>query len=102
MSAQTKPCSASSLVSFTSLRNVSSGGMLALAEYWKDFGQVSLFMCSLSFLMESLDFLMLVSKEVMSIYYFTFPAWSLVFSRRFRLAVLLLVLVVGFVSWFYL
>ena len=51
-----KPCSACSLICFISLIDVSSGGMLALAEYWKDFGQVLLLMCSSSFLMESLDF----------------------------------------------
>ena len=33
------------------------------------FGQVFLFVCSSSFLMESLDFLMLVSREAMSTYF---------------------------------
>ena len=61
-----KPCSASSLIHFTSFTNVSSGRMLALAEYWNDLGHVFSFICLSSFLMESFDFVMLLSKETVS------------------------------------
>ena len=40
--------------------------MLALAEYWNDLGHVLSFICLSSFLMESSDFVMLVSKETVS------------------------------------
>ena len=61
-----KLCSASSLIHFISFTNVSSGGMLALAKYWNDLGHVLSFICLSSFLMESSDFVMLVSKETVS------------------------------------
>ena len=61
-----KLCSASSLIRFISFTNVSSGGMLALAKYWNDLGHVLSFICLSSFLMESSDFVMLVSKETVS------------------------------------
>ena len=46
-------CSACSLIS---LRNVSSGGILALAEYWNNFGPVLFFTWFSSFMMKSFDF----------------------------------------------
>lgn len=74
-----KFCFVCCLIFFIFLRNVLFGGMLVFVEYWKDFGQVFLFMCFLSFLMEFLDFLMLVFKEVMFMYFcFLFGFWFLV------------------------
>ena len=64
--ALTKRCSASSLIHLISFTNVSTGGILALAEYWKDLGHVLSFICFSSFLMESFDFVILVSKETVS------------------------------------
>ena len=64
-----KLCSASSLIRFISFTNVSSGGMLALAKYWNDLGHVLSFICLSSFLMESSDFVMLVSKETVSMFF---------------------------------
>ena len=61
-----KPCSVSSLIRFMSFTNVSSGGMFALAKCWNDLGHVLSFICLCSFLMASFDFVMLVSKETVS------------------------------------
>ena len=93
-----KLCSASSLIRFISFTNVSSGGMLALAKYWNDLGHVLSFICLSSFLMESSDFVMLVSKE--TVYVFPFSVGPSVFREFFGLAALFHVLVVFLVSRF--
>ena len=72
--------------------------MLALAEYWNDLGHVLSFICLSSFLMESSDFVMLVSKE--TVYVFPFSVGPSVFREFFGLAALFHVLVVFLVSRF--